>query len=548
MISPRRSILAHCAASPKPPSKKRIDAMSHIAPIIPDNAPFTPTQRAWLNGWLAAYLGADAAASAPAAPLPEMPPPPAAAEDLPWHDPALPLEERLRLGEGRPKPRLLMAAMAQLDCGQCGYLCQTYAEAIAAGTEKSLTRCVPGGKETSRALKALLDLPAAPPAAPAPSLSPRVPASGALGPAPARFEAALRLNGEGSEKDTRHVVFDIGEAGLAYEVGDSLGIHAANCPELVDAVIERLGARGGEEVDCPDGSRRTLRDALALVCDIGRPSDEAVEVLASRAPDHDESQRLQAIAEGYPGARPEDADLLDLLLAFPSARPPLQELVSALGVLQPRLYSIASSLTMVRREVHLTVGAVRYRKHGRLRKGIASTFLAARVQPRTAVQVFVQPAHGFRLPSNDDAPIIMIGPGTGVAPFRAFLQERQARGAKGRNWLFFGDQRRACDFLYEEEFVRHWQDRLLTRVDVAFSRDQPERIYVQHRMRERSAELWSWLEDGAHLFVCGAQAMARDVDQALAAIIARQGQMTSGAAKAYLAGMAREERYQRDVY
>jgi sulfite reductase (NADPH) flavoprotein alpha-component len=522
--------------------------MSYIAPLLPENAPFSPAQRAWLNGWLAGYLGGEAVATA------EVPPAPAAAapegeEDFPWHDPTLPLEERLKRAQGRPKPRLLMAAMAQLDCGQCGYLCQTYAEAIAAGAEPNLARCVPGGKETARALKELMEMPAAAPAVPAavaaaPSEAP--PPQRAA--APARLVQALRLNRDGSDKDTRHVVFDIGEAGLAYEVGDSLGVHAANCPELVAAVIERLGARAADEVDCPDGSRRSLGEALSLVCDIGRPSDAAIEVLASRAPDHDESQRLQALAEGYPGAQPEDADLLDLLLAFPSARPPVQELVSALAVLQPRLYSISSSPKMAEGEVHLTVAAVRYRRHGRLRKGIASTFLAERALPGAAVPVFVQPSPSFRLPAADDAPVIMIGPGTGVAPFRAFLQERRARGATGRNWLFFGDQRRASDFLYEEEFVAYHRDGLLTRLDAAFSRDQAERIYVQHRMRERSAELWAWLQEGAHLFVCGAARMARDVDAALAAIIARQGGMGLGEAKAYLAALAREHRYLRDVY
>jgi sulfite reductase (NADPH) flavoprotein alpha-component len=316
----------------------------------------------------------------------------------------------------------------------------------------------------------------------------------------------------------------------------------------VAAVIDRLGARSGEDVDCPDGRRRSLGEALSLVCDIGRPSDAAVEVLASRAPNEDESQRLQALAEGYPGAQPEDADLLDLLLAFPSARPPLQELVSALALLEPRLYSISSSPKVAAGEVHLTVAAVRYRKHGRVRKGIASTFLAERAEAGGAVPVFVQPAHGFRLPAQDDLPVIMIGPGTGVAPFRAFLQERRARGATGRNWLFFGDQRRAADFLYEEELTGYRRDGLLTELDAAFSRDQADRIYVQHRMRERSAELWSWVEEGAHLYVCGASRMARDVDAALAAIIARQGSRTLGEAKAYLAALAREQRYLRDVY
>ena len=511
--------------------------MSQLAPLLPDTAPFTAPQRAWINGWLAAYLGAEAAV-----------PSAAPAEDFPWHDPTLPLEERLLLAAGRKRERVLMAAMAQLDCGQCGYLCQTYAEAIASGVETALVRCVPGGKETARALKELVEQPAtapslaASPASPPPAVQPSTRA-----PVPAAFTAALRLNRDGSEKDTRHVVFRLG-GGLAYDVGDSVGVHAVNCPELVAAVIERLGGDSADEVDCPDGTRRCLGEALSRVCDIGRPSDAAVEVLASRAPDFGESQRLQALAEGYPGAQPEDADLLDLLLAFPSARPPVQELVGALDVLQPRLYSIASSPKAVADEVHLTVAAVRYRRHGRLRKGVASIFLAERAAAGDAVPVFIQPAHGFRLPADDGAPIIMIGPGTGVAPFRAFLQERRARGAGGRNWLFFGDQRRGADFLYEEEFTGYERDGLLTRLDLAFSRDQSERIYVQHRMRERSAELWSWLEEGASLYVCGAAAMARDVDAALAAIIARQGRKSAGEAKAYLAALARDKRYLRDVY
>src|SRR6185437_15811526 len=222
--------------------------------------------------------------------------------------------------------------------------------------------------------------------------------------------------------------------------------------------------------------------------------------------------------------------------------------VSALDQLQPRLYSIASSPKALAGEVHLTVATVRYQKRGRLRKGIASTFLAERAPPGAAVPVFVQRSHGFALPEKSDADIIMIGPGTGVAPFRAFLQERRALGAGGRNWLFFGDQRRNTDFLYEAELSDYARDGLLTRLDAAFSRDQAERIYVQHRMREHSAALWAWLNDGAHLFVCGAAGMARDVDAALAAIIARQGRMGLGEAKAYLATLTREKRYLRDVY
>ncbi len=530
--------------------------MSYDAPIIPDSAPFTGAQRAWINGWLAAYCGvssgASAASSLVAVSSTQDAAPAAEEENFPWHDMALPLDERMTLAEGRPMPQRLMAAMAQQDCGQCGYLCNSYAAAIASGAEKALNRCVPGGKETARMVKELLELeggaPATAPALATPPAAPAPEAAGKTAPALARLETALPLNGSGSAKDTRQIVFDLAGSGLRYEVGDALGVHASNCPETVAGIIACLGAREGDEVQGPDGVTRALRDALLEACDIGRPSDEAVEVLASRAINLEESQRLQALAEGYPGAGPENADLLELLQTFRSARPPVQELISALSVLQPRLYSISSSPKAVKDGVHLTVAAVRYELRRRKRKGVASTFLAERTASGGAVPVFVQPAHSFRLPKSNDAPMIMIGPGTGVAPFRAFLQERRALGAKGRNWLFFGDQRRASDFLYEDEITGFRRDGLLSELDLAFSRDQAERVYVQQRMRERAKELWAWLEDGAHVFVCGSIAMGKDVDAALAAIIARQGRMGMGAAKAYLANLAREQRYLRDVY
>jgi len=536
--------------------------MSMPAPMLPDNAPFSPNQRAWLNGYLAAMFAtesagpsaplgtqvSDDAGAAPAATL-DVP------EDFPWHDPALALDERLELAAGRPRAQVLMAAMAQLDCGQCGYLCQSYSEAIASGTEKDLARCAPGGKATARKLKELLaELPAsgaAPAAAVAPvAPSPAIaPPGGRGGRAPAPLLRCEPLNGTGSAKDTRQIVLGLAGLGLDYRVGDSLGVHATNCPELVDGIVECLGAPPGLEVDCPDGSRRDLREALLSVCDVARPSDEAIEVLASRAHHAEEADLLQAMAEGYPGSGPEDADLLDLLLAFPSARPPIQELVSALGVLQPRLYSIASSPKATPGEVHLTVAAVRFKRRERLRKGVASIFLAERAPRGATVPVFVQPSHGFGLVDDPRAPIIMIGPGTGIAPFRAFLQERRAVGATGRNWLFFGDQHGATDFLYRDELEAFARDGLLTRLDTAFSRDQTDKIYVQHRMRQNAAELWAWLQEGARLYVCGdATRMARDVDTALTHIIAKQGRMEMAGAKAYLAQLARDQRYQRDVY
>jgi sulfite reductase (NADPH) flavoprotein alpha-component len=518
-------------------------------PALPPSAPFSTAQRAWLDGWLAGFCltpqkGAPFSPEPPAVSASADPPP----GDQPWHDMTLPLDERLALAEGRPLPQRLMAAMAQQDCGQCGYLCDSYAAALAGGSEKSTARCIPGGRETARALKELLETPAAVMTLPAAPAEPP-PAAGAASPiATVPLAEAALLSRPGSEKETRHLAFDLAGTGLAYDVGDVLGVQPQNNPEDVAAIIALLAAKPGDDIDGPDGARRSLEAALLLACDITRISDEAVEVLASRARDLAESQRLQALAEGYPGAGPEGADLLELLQTFRSARPPVQELISALAPLQPRLYSIASSPRMAGAAVHLTVATVRYEMRGRRRSGVASGYLADRVPCGAAVPVFVRKAFDFRLPADDDAPLIMIGPGTGIAPFRAFLQERQARGARGRNWLFFGEQRRACDFLYEAELLALRRAGVLDELELAFSRDQAERVYVQQRMRERAPELWAWLEEGAYLCVCGSAAMARDVDAALAAIIARQGAMSLGAAKAHLAALAQGKRYLRDVY
>jgi sulfite reductase (NADPH) flavoprotein alpha-component len=532
--------------------------MSFIAPCLPENAPFSSPQRAWIDGFLAGLFGDSRteAAVVIAAPGDEdkVSSTPAEPEEFPWHDPALPLDERLVLAAGRAPERVLMAAMAQTDCGQCGYLCQTYAEAIARGEETQLTRCVPGGKATSRALKELVataagPAPSAVPAAPAAAAALRsVPPPVAADTLAVRLVAARPLNGAGSQKDTRKIMLAGDDNRLAWEVGDSLGVVACNCPDLVRAIIEGLGARPETAVLSPDGIERPLAEALARCCEIRRPSDQAIEIMASRAHDIAQSRTLQAIAEGYPGAGPEDADLLDLIECFPSARPPLSELISALDPLQPRLYSIASSPKHAAGEIELTVAAVRYEKRARPRAGVASSFLCDRVAPGEVVPVFVRPNDGFRLAA-PDRPVIMIGPGTGIAPFRAFLQERQATGARGRNWLFFGNPHRHGDFLFEDELTAWRHDGLLTQLDTAFSRDQEDKIYVQHRLLEHAGELWAWLQDGAHLYVCGdAERMARDVDRSLAYIIAKEGGIEPAAAKAYLAHLAAEGRYQRDIY
>jgi len=527
-------------------------------PRLPENAPFASGQRAWLDGYLAGLLGFEAGLASPPSPPANAPSSPAKVvpsrgEELPWHDPTLSLDQRLTFAEGKPLERVLMAAMAQLDCGQCGYLCQTYAEAIARGEEKNLSRCAPGGKATSRKLKELVGTSGPSSAAGVAVVSEPTPKSTPVRasdePFDTRFCQARPLNRDGSSRDTRHVVLAADPVEMQYEVGDSLGVVARNSPELVAAIIACIGVARDTLVLSPDGIERSLDVALSEACEIRRPSDQAIEVLASRALDREESQVLQAMAEGYPGAGPEDADLLDLLQGYPSARPPLSELISALDPLQPRLYSIASSPKQTAAEIHLAVAAVRYKKRARQRLGVASTFLSDRLVPGQPVRAFVHQARDFRLPSSPDTAIIMIGPGTGVAPFRAFLQERRAIGAPGRNWLVFGNPHRDRDFLFEEELLGYRRDGLLTRLDTAFSRDQESKIYVQHRLLEHARELWSWIEDGAHLYVCGdAQRMARDVEAGLAYIVGKGGRMQPAAAKAYLARLAAEGRYQKDVY
>ncbi len=518
-----------------------MNAMSDLgAPLIPDSAPFTPAQRAWLNGFLAGLLGAPDAdagvsvASPVAAPV----------EEFPWHDPALDLSERLALADGCALERRLMAAMAQLDCGQCGYLCQSYAEALAGGRETSLSLCVPGAKPTSKALKQLLvdrpavpAVPAAPSAAPAPAL---------LG-MPVRVRSAARLTGEGSGKDVRHVVIDLAGSGLAYQPGDSLAVAAGNDPALVAACLHALHARGDELALCPDGSMRTAQDALTWQVDIARPLERCFEALALAA-DPADAAALRRLAEGEDAAEPADPDLLDLLLAFPSARPRVFSLVQALPRLKPRLYSIASSQRATPGEVHLCVGVVAAQRLGRVRHGVASAFLAHRAAEGGEILASVQPSH-FRLPADPAAPVVMIGSGTGIAPFRAFLQERAALRQGGPIWLFFGDQHEATDFLFRREITAWVEDGTLTRLDCAWSRDQAGKVYVQDRIREQAARLWQWLDDGAHLYVCGdATRMARDVEAALRAIAAEQGGLSQAAARDWLAALARQGRYLRDVY
>lgn len=484
-------------------------------PLIPDSAPFTADQRAWLNGFLAGLYGGAETAAAPAPP----------AEDFPWHDPALELDERLTLAEGRSLPRRLMAAMAQLDCGQCGYLCQSYAEALAEGRETSTALCQPGGKVTRDAVKRLMaDVAAV--AAPVVA-KPR----GEM----TRLLASERLTGAASGKDVRRIVLDLSGTGITYAPGDSLGVIARNDPALVEACLTRLNATGDE----------ALREALSTERDMARPLDRTLDLLAGAARDPREAAALRKLADGEDGVEPADADLLDLLEAFPSARPPVADLVASLPTLKPRLYSIASSLRATPGRVELCVGVVRDTRRGRARDGVASCHLACRAE---AVPAYIQTSH-FRLPDRAETPVIMVGPGTGIAPFRAFLQERAALGIKGRSWLFFGDRHAATDFLFADEINAWKKDGTLQRLSLAWSRDGAAKDYVQHRMIEDAADLWRWLQDGGHFYVCGdASRMAKDVDGALRQIAMSEGGMKADQARDWIVALAKQGRYQRDVY
>ena len=373
-------------------------------------------------------------------------------------------------------------------------------------------------------------------------------------PFPARVSENRLLTKPGSGKETRHFIVDITGSGLHYKSGDSLGVYPLNRPSEVQEILGLLGATGDEKVQLPKAPAPvSLREALTSRLALSGPTRRIVETLAARASDPGERARLQGLAT------PESKDLLagflderefvDLLAEFPSARLSPQEFVDQLRRLQPRLYSIASSPRVHPSEIHLTVAVVRYRTNGRDRVGACTTYLADRVQVGTTpLAVFVSHSH-FGTPEDGSRDAIMVGPGTGIAPFRAFMQERVAAGAAGRNWIFFGDQKRATDFLYEEEWRPYLAAGQLARLDTAFSRDQAAKIYVQDRMRENAAELWAWIEAGAYFYVCGdAKRMAKDVDTALHDIVAEGGGMGPERASEYVKQMKKEKRYQRDVY
>jgi sulfite reductase (NADPH) flavoprotein alpha-component len=366
-------------------------------------------------------------------------------------------------------------------------------------------------------------------------------------PFPAILLTNRRLTAEGSGKEVRHFEISLEDSGLAYEVGDALGVQPANCPTLVDELLQALHCDGEEAVPNPRGGESSLRKALSDCYDITKPGLELLQQIAAGSADlcallaPDRKEDLRKWLWGR--------EVLDVLPEARGFKPTALEFVALLKPLAPRLYSISSSPKAHLGQVHLTVSIVRHTSHGRARKGVCSTFLADRAPGRVPVPVFVQKSSSFRLPANGDTAIIMVGPGTGVAPFRAFLHERRATGAKGRNWLFFGEQRAATDFYYREELEPMRESGHLTKLSTAFSREQANKVYVQNRMLEEAAEVWAWLQDGAHFYVCGdASRMAKDVDAALHRVIETAGRKTAEQAAEFVNQMKDGKRYQRDVY
>ena len=604
--------------------------------IVPETAPFSREQRAWLNGFLAASLfdrlGSGAPASAPSGA------PPAARTRPLWigvgsqsgsasglakkvakaaeskgfvvtlreldrigSDELSGLERLLVVcstwGDGEPPdnaaafwsrlsdgaaPRLESLRYSVLGLGDRNYadFCgaarkiDERLEALGARRVAPRAECDGGDRAPFTAwVEAVwpsldsVDSVGAPPSVPSPipgptlgsgsGPSPETPAGSCpwtrRNPYPARLRVARRLNGEGSSKDTRHIEIELDDPSLTYEAGDALGVQPSNDPALVAEVLEAIGADPMFPVRLDPsvpGASMALAEALTNRWVLTQPSPALLKRLAELAPGSFIASLLDASRRPDLESWMAGRDVLDALRSVPEARLDVAELGSLLRPLQPRLYSISSSPKAHPGEVHLTVGTVRYEAHGRSRLGVASCWLADRVVPGvTPVPVFVQVSRHFRPPSDPSRPMIMVGPGTGIAPFRAFLQERRAIGAIGKNWLFFGDQRRATDYLYSSELDPLHQDGFLTRLDLAFSRDQESKVYVQDRMLEQSRALWEWLEEGAHFYVCGdARRMAKDVEAALRTVIRTAGGRTEAQASEYLESLQSEGRYQKDVY
>lgn len=396
----------------------------------------------------------------------------------------------------------------------------------------------------------------APASAPAATVSVVAPAAppvteeyGKKNPFPSELLEKVLLNGRGTTKETWHYELSLDGSGLSYEAGDALAVIPVNSPDIVEGVLKASKLSGSEPVDVKGVGQKVLADALREDFDITALSRAVLTKLQGYA----SSAKLAALLADDAKDQLKDYQwgrwIADAIADFAPGGLSAADLVSIFRKLPPRLYSIASSPLAHPGEVHLTVASVRYQAHGQPRKGVASTYLADLVEKGAHVPVYTHHNKNFRLPASADVPVIMVGPGTGVAPFRAFVEHRAALGQGGKNWLFFGDQRYTYDFLYQVEWQEHLKDGNLSKLDVAFSRDQPEKVYVQHRMLERAKELYGWLQEGAHFYVCGdASRMASDVHEALISVVEKEGKLPREAAEAYVEDLKKSKRYQRDVY
>ncbi|EKN3469727.1 NADPH-dependent assimilatory sulfite reductase flavoprotein subunit [Yersinia enterocolitica] len=364
-------------------------------------------------------------------------------------------------------------------------------------------------------------------------------------PLTAQLSVQQKVTGRNSEKDVRHIEIDLGDSGLRYQPGDALGIWFDNDPALVEELLALLWLKGDEQVSI-DGQNISLSQALRSQLELTQNTTLIVDKYAALSRD----EKLIALLADKPALQhyAKNTPIVDMVRQAPSDLN-ADQLVALLRPLTPRLYSIASSQAETESEVHITVGVVRYDIDGRPRTGGASGYLADRLEVDGDIRIFIEHNDNFRLPTNPETPVIMIGPGTGIAPFRAFMQQREADGATGKNWLLFGNPHFTEDFLYQVEWQRYVKDGLLTRIDLAWSRDQAHKIYVQDKLREQGAELWNWIQQGAHIYVCGdANRMAKDVEQVLLDVVALHGAMDAEQADEYLSELRLARRYQRDVY
>ena len=583
-------------------------------PFLPQSAPFSPSQRQWLNGYLAGMFSDANDGGQPAIPAEASAPKPrvpvlygsqsgnsetladefsekliAAGFDAPVFgmddigDLALTEEKALCLvtstwGEGDPPdnaidffntltgddaPDLSSLSYSVLALGDSNYLefCGAGKALDAAmekcGAKRILDRvdCDVDFEEPAEewftgflaAVKEAVPVAAssgASPAAPAPEKASNTYSK--KNPFPAELNDNRRLNGEGTERDTRHFSLNLEGSGLTYEVGDVLGVVPQNCPEVVSELLTALGFDGEEPVLTPDAEEIAIRVALEKHYAITQPNKKFLDAFSEKLADEDfatlcaDNQKLGEFLWGR--------EIIDIIEAYPQVKFTPVEFVSILGRLSARLYSISSSPNAHPGEVHLTVASVRYDSLGRPRKGVCSTYLADRANG-SGVGVFVQPAKHFKPPTDPAKPMIMVGPGTGIAPFRAFLEERKVTQAPGKNWLFFGNPHEESDFLYRDELTGFQSEGVLTRLDTAWSRDQEKKIYVQDKMREAGEELWTWLNEGGHFYVCGdAKRMAKDVDQALHDIASEHGGLSETEAADFIKQLKKDGRYSRDVY